>query len=313
MPPLAVWVALLGALLYAVSDTTMRTALRTATPMAGSLMIASIQWVLYTILVFTTGALSSINAAGLAWFAVAGILTPGLFMAFFYIGVQRIGAARAATIKSAAPVYAVICATLFLGERPSVLQFFGIASVVAGVLTIVSQSGSGTRPEANPADADPRSAERPRTPVKTSRGRKFDIIFPLLAGVCTGLAAVLYKFGFARLNSPLLAAWVGATEALLILPLIALLFPKPDRYRIGARRAWLWVILAGLATAGAIYCRVLSIALGDVSIVFTLIQTSPLFVVIISAVFLREMERVTRQVVFGAVLTVAGGIVVSVF
>ena len=97
------------------------------------------------------------------------------------------------------------------------------------------------------------------------------------------------------------------------LPLIALLFPKPDRYRIGARRAWMWVTLAGLATAGAIYCRVLSIALGDVSIVFTLIQTSPLFVVIISAVFLRELERITRQVVFGAVLTVAGGIVVSVF
>ena len=90
-------------------------------------MIAIIQWVLYTILLLTTGALSSINGAGLAWFAVAGILTPGLFMAFFYIGVQRIGAARAATIKSAAPVYAVICATIFLGERPSILQFFGIA------------------------------------------------------------------------------------------------------------------------------------------------------------------------------------------
>ena len=66
MPPLAVWVALLGALLYAVADTTMRTAVRTATPMAGSLLIAIIRWVLYSILVFTTGALSSINAPGLA-------------------------------------------------------------------------------------------------------------------------------------------------------------------------------------------------------------------------------------------------------
>jgi hypothetical protein len=56
----------LGALLYAVADTTMRTALRTATPMAGSLLIAIIRWVLYSILVFTTGALSSINAPGLA-------------------------------------------------------------------------------------------------------------------------------------------------------------------------------------------------------------------------------------------------------
>ncbi|MDP7386393.1 MAG: DMT family transporter, partial [Nitrospinota bacterium] len=154
-------------------------------------------------------------------------------MAFFYIGVQRIGAARAATIKSAAPVYAVICAVVFLGERPGVLQFFGIVAVIVGVLTIVSESETGTPPDANPPDADPRSAEHPRTPAKRSRGRNFDLLFPLLAGVCTGLAAVLYKFGFARLDSPLLAAWTGATVALFILPLIALLFPKPDRRASG--------------------------------------------------------------------------------
>ena len=137
-------------------------------------------------------------------------------MAFFYIGVQRIGAARAATIKSAAPVYAVICAVVFLGERPGVLQFFGIVAVIVGVLTIVSESETGTPPDANPPDADPRSAEHPRTPAKRSRGRNFDLLFPLLAGVCTGLAAVLYKFGFARLDSPLLAAWIGAMVALFI-------------------------------------------------------------------------------------------------
>ncbi len=313
MPPVAIWIALLSSLLYALASTTLRTAMRTATPMASALLIAVIQWVLYSILVLTTGKLYAINAPGLAWFLVAGLLAPGLFTAFFYIGVKRIGASRASTIKSAAPVYAVIGAIIFLGERPSVFQYFGIGAVIAGLLTIASEGDNRTPPKTNPPDPGQDSDESPRAPAKGGRGRKFDLIFPLLAGVCAGIAAILYKVGLARLDSPLLGAWIGSTIALLILPGIALLFPKPDRYRIGPPRAWMWVSLGALAIAGAIYCRILSVGLGDVSIVFTLVQTSPLFVILISAVFLRELERVTRQVVFGAVLTVAGAIVVSVF
>ena len=63
----------------------------------------------------------------------------------------------------------------------------------------------------------------------------------------------------------------------------------------------------------AVYCQILSIKLGEVSTAFTLVQTSPLFVVLISALFLRELERVTPRVVLGAVLTVGGGIMLSVF
>ena len=76
MPPLAIWIALLSSLLYALASTTMRTAMRTATPMASALLIAVIQWVLYSILVLSTGKLYAINAPGLAWFVAAGVLAP---------------------------------------------------------------------------------------------------------------------------------------------------------------------------------------------------------------------------------------------
>ena len=63
----------------------------------------------------------------------------------------------------------------------------------------------------------------------------------------------------------------------------------------------------------SIYCRILSIKLSKVSTVFTLVQASPLFVVLISAVFPRELERGTPRVVRGAVLTVGGGIMAGAF
>ena len=77
--------------------------------------------------------------------------------------------------------------------------------------------------------------------------------------------------------------------------------------------AWPYLILAGLFSAAAVYGRYFAINLGEVSIVIALVQTSPLFVVLISIVFLRELEQVSARLVLGALLTVAGGVLVSVY
>ena len=295
MPLLSVWVALSSALLHAVANTTARSALRTASPITASLMLVWIQWILFSLLLVPAGGFSSVNVVGLLLFCAAGLLTPLLFIVFFFTGIQRIGAARATTIKSAAPIYAVICAVAFLGEQPTALRYLGIAAVMAGVLSLVWET------------ADKKGS-------KTGRmGRRSDYVFPLLAGVCAGVAAILNKAGLSRMDTPLLSAWIGATEAVLLFPLVVRVFPKADRYRIGSRGAWLWLTLSGVASSGAVYCQILSIKLGEVSTAFTLAQTSPLFVVLISALFLRELERVTPRVVLGAVLTVGGGIMLSAF
>ena len=291
MPLLSVWVALSSALLHAVANTTARSALRTASPITASLMLVWIQWILFSLLLVPAGGFGSINVVGLLLFCAAGLMSPLLFIVFFFIGIQRIGAARASTIKSAAPIYAVIFAVAFLGERPTALRYLGIAAVMAGVLSLVWETED----------------------KKDRVGRRSDYVFPLLAGVCAGVSAVLYKAGLSRMDTPLLSAWIGATEAVLLFPLVVRVFPKADRYRIGSQRAWLWLTLSGVASSGAVYCQILSIKLGEVSTAFTLAQTSPLFVVLISALFLRELERVTPRVVLGAVLTVGGGIMLSAF
>ena len=291
MPPLSVWIALSAALLHAVANTTVRSGLRTASPITASLVLVWIQWIVFGLLLVPAGGFGRIDGVGLLLFCAAGLTSPLLFMIFFFIGIQRIGAARATTIKSAAPIYTVIFAVAFLGERPDALRYLGIAAVMAGVLSLVWETAD----------------------KKGHAGRRSDYLFPLLAGACAGVSAVLYKAGLTRMDTPLLSVWIGATEAVLLFPLLVRVFPKADRYRIGSRRAWLWLALGGLASSGAIYCQILSIKLGEVSTVFTLAQTSPLFVVLISALFLRDLERVTPRVVLGAALTVGGGIMLSAF
>ena len=145
MPLLSVWVALSSALLHAVANTTARSALRTASPITASLMLVWIQWILFSLLLVPAGGFGSINVVGLLLFCAAGLMSPLLFIVFFFIGIQRIGAARASTIKSAAPIYAVIFAVAFLGERPTALRYLGIAAVMAGVLSLVWETAGQER------------------------------------------------------------------------------------------------------------------------------------------------------------------------
>lgn len=50
----------------------------------------------------------------------------------------------------------------------------------------------------------------------------------------------------------------------------------------------------------------MALSLGDVSVVVPLVNTNPLFIVILSALFLKDLEKVTGLVVTGALLIVGG-------
>jgi len=114
------------------------------------------------------------------------------------------------------------------------------------------------------------------------------------------------------MTSPVVGAWIGPVVGLPLLPLIAFFFPRHQRYR-ASPSAFPWLLATGVIIVAAMYTYIFSIGLGQVSIVFTLVQTSPLFVLGLSVLFLRQLERVTPRVVIGAVLTVGGGVLVSLF
>ena len=125
------------------------------------------------------------------------------------------------------------------------------------------------------------------------------------------IASILFKTAMKKMPSPLLGIWLGSAEGLLLFPLIALLFPAGQRYRFNPS-AIPWLISAGVCGSAAMYGLVLSIGLGQVSVVFTLAQSSPVFVILISVLFLRKLERVTPGWSWGGLMTVGGGILVSV-
>ena len=303
IPASAVLAVLGAALFFAVADICVKKALPFTTLITASLVTVAVQWLLYTAVILAAGTFSQMNSAGVIWFAVTGVLNPVLFLVFYLIGFQRIGVARSAPLKGISPVFAVVCAFLVLGERLEVGQYLGIAMAIGGI-GIISTEG-WVKPS---GETDPSRFSRVQG---ISRPRKIDYLFPILAGATTGVSSVMLKIGLSKMPSPLLAAWIGVTVALLLLPLLAFIFPPGERF--GLRAPGLpWLLLGAVAATVAVYALYLALNLGQVSVVTTLNQTSPLFVLILSVLFIRQLERVTLRVVAGAILTVGGGILASV-
>lgn len=301
-PAHAIFVAIMSALSFAVAEITVRNALRYGAPIITCILTLVVQCIILTVFILITGQFSEINAEGVRWFLLAGVLNPFLFISFYFLGIQRIGVTRAAPIKGSAPIFALIFAVGILGERLAAVQYLGIALVVGGVLTISSEGWSSRRVAAGAAQ----SAADGRQPAQ------IDYLFPLLAGVAAGGASILFKIGVQKMPSPLVGAWVGNLVGLPLFPFVALLFPKEQRYRI-SRPAFPWLLVTGAFVVGAMYTLILALSLGQVTIIFTLAQTSPLFVLALSVLFFRQLERVTPRIVLGAVLTVGGGALVSLF
>lgn len=78
---------------------------------------------------------------GGAWIGLLGIgvVTTAIAVQTFYAGVRRLGAAQAALVSTVEPIYTISLATLFFGERLTIVQLAGGALVIVAVLLVQLQ------------------------------------------------------------------------------------------------------------------------------------------------------------------------------
>jgi DME family drug/metabolite transporter len=71
-----------------------------------------------------------------AWFAAVGILGPCLGRVFNYMGVERLGAARATPLINSSPLFTTILAVIFLRERLTPKILLGVLCIVGGIVVL---------------------------------------------------------------------------------------------------------------------------------------------------------------------------------
>lgn len=134
------------------------------------------------------------------------------------------------------------------------------------------------------------------------------IVFALAAAVTAAIVIVLSKAGIKNLDSGL--GFAIQSVIILIVSWSVILFQgKHNEITKIDARSWLFLGLAGVITTFSSLLTFRALKLGDASAVSPVERLSLVFAILFAAFFLKE--RITWQVVAGAVLMAAGAIIIA--
>lgn len=186
---------------------------------------------------------------------------------------------------------------IVLGETVRVPHLTGILLIIVGIVII-------SRELAN--DADPANSGG-LAPEMT------DILLPFGAALFYGIEPIFAKIGFAH-DVPILIALSIKVVAATIGFLGYLLWSDALSVERLVRVSHLkWYVAAGVNNTVFLLFLYSAVEIGDVSVVIPIVQTSPLFVLVFSYLFLPRLEHVTWRLVGASLVVVFGAIGVTVF
>jgi uncharacterized membrane protein len=271
--------ALTAALGFGVAAVFLRRGLQSASPLAAAVVSVTVTAAFIWVLVLATVPLERLFTWKIAPFLLAGFVAPGLARLSLFTGVARIGVARSSSLAAVTPLFAILLAVPFLGERPTNLLLMGAACVVTGGVLLAH-----------------------RAPEDRSWRRR-DMVFPLLAALGFAVRDNLSRWGLRDYADPLAAAAAATVTSVAVMWLVALLRPKHMRL---AARGLGYIVASGLAEGIAYLTMWKALAQGEVSVVSPLVNSHPIFAVTLAALFLRDVETVTWRIALAAALVVAG-------
>ena len=232
---------------------------------------------------------TSLSGKGVVVIAASGILAPTLAPGWGYRRNRSSGAVNRGTHPGGAyPLLAVLGAIVILHEPVSRLRFAGVVAIVAGVWRL-------SRPTEEPKrDSTRELFRRPR------------VTFPVAAGLANGSADIVRKTGLDLVPHATFGAALGLVPAVTMWLVAAALF-APVRRKISLGSGTPGIVLGGSFAGLTELLQFHALQNGDVSTVSPIVASQPIIVLLLSAAFLRGLERVNLQIALG----VAGVVVVA--
>lgn len=272
---------------FAISHILIRRGLETSNAITGSFISLFLSAVSLCILAPFFIPLSSFRSQAIWYFIAGGIFAPGLGRILSYLGIERVGVARSVSIVNSSPLFASILAVFLMEETWTFQNFVGTSLVILG-LVILS-----------------------RSQAEQKQWRMIDLIYPLMAALSFGISSNLRKLGLLVENLPFMGSVVTATTALFLAVLVLSAQGGPRVFKL-SHRSLGWFLAGGVGNTAAMLSVFYALSFGKVVIVEPLVSTNPVLTILLSAIFLRDLEAITLRVVVGAICTVGGTILVVV-
>lgn len=239
------------------------------------------------------------SIAGLAWFALGGVLTAFVGRVFLFASVQALGAMRASTVKRLNPFFAVILGALVLGESLGGWMVPGMALIFISFVFLARDSCGRPRVVAVP----------PGKNAGTLSSRLFDLglIYGPISAFAYALGYLARKQGLNLIPDPYLGTAVGAFAGIGAYLLASIAIPG---YRTAITNTFTrinpWFYATGLMASFGQLCYFVALSHSTVSRV-ALIASMEVFITIFLSVWIfRTKEKLTANTLIAACLGVAG-------
>ena len=282
--------ALLAAALFAAALVTTQFGLRHMDGLAGAKVSIPSATLMLWLITPLRGSLEGWHGQAASVFLLSGLFFPVAVTLLAYEANRRMGPTIAGAIGSTAPLFAVLGAVVFLGERLGITQIAATAAIVAGSAVLVWRTG----------------------PRKISGNLLSGSAWlSWCAAALRALAQVVAKFGLLLWPNPFAAAVLGYSVSALVIWTVAAFSRRPES-RIYTRLGVLWVVLTGLFNCSAVIALYTALDGGAVNVVSPIAASYPLFTLLLNAVILRQ-ERLTARLIAGVALMVGGVAALLVF
>ncbi len=280
-------IALLTAIFYASALVSARRGLKYSTPITVTCVSVIVQTVTLWAAIFLTGGIPEVSPIAVLLFVIVGITQLGVrFLAF--TGVHKIGASRSSSLQSISPLIAAVIAVTILHEKPSFAVVVGTLLVVIGIILV---------------------SWRPEKQIPTFRW--WHLLFPVAAAFLTGINHPIRRYALSLSNEPLFFAGLMGSASLA--GFIGYLLLSPVNEPLIWNRKAIWpFIMTGLFETLSILFIVTALSLGTVVVVAPIAATYPVWALLGTVIFLRDLEPVKLLTILGTLSVVAGTIAIHV-
>jgi drug/metabolite transporter (DMT)-like permease len=240
---------------------------------------------------------------GFLLFAGAGVFSTYLGRWFNFEAIMRLGPARASTFQVSSPLFAVLMAWLWLGERLPPSTIVAMLVTIAGLLLVSLPRGALSRFGVGRRAAGEASGSRNRWTTILHSGA----LLGLASSAAYAVGYVLRGAGIRQWDEAVLGTLLGAMAGMAL----QLLFGKDTLSTLRGlrtldRRGVVLFAIGGVLTICAQTSVVVALRYVPVAVVALITLCTPLVVFPLSYFMLRNQEQITIRTLVGGALTLAG-------
>jgi drug/metabolite transporter (DMT)-like permease len=275
----AIVLALLSSMCFGIALVTGRVGLRALDARSGAAISIPTATVLFAVaspfMLDTSG--FSVGAAML--FALVGLFFPAIVTILTFRSNEQLGPTVTSAVSGTAPLFALLAASLLIGEKIPTQASVAAAGVAVGIL-LLSWNPSGMRPGF----------------------LGWSLLWPVAGAVVRGVAQVGAKAGLLLWPNPFAAGLIGyAVSSATVIG--ADQFRRCEK-RTATKRSFFWFGLTGALNGGAVLLMYAALSMAAVSTVAPIVAAYPLITTLVSSIVLRG-EIVSTRMLTGAAITVA--------